>query len=77
MQGLLTTKRGRHRYVFRDDHGYGPPKFWAWCIDDVPVKGRVMCHKWPKRPDGELVLFDLDEPPATVSYIPLLGPKMI
>jgi hypothetical protein len=71
MQGIVTTATGR--YLFRDDHAHGT-YVWAWNThDEVGTGDRVMTHKWQKLPAGEVELFGLDSPPATVSYQPLLS----
>ena len=61
-------------YIFRDDHGYGAD-IWAWDIHGCYDKGMV--HKWSKMPNKKNIdyveLFDIDNPPATVSYQPLLN----
>lgn len=66
LQGIIVTKTGT--YLFRDDHGHDPC-IWAWNIHDDPTRGKT--HKWDKLPNGDVVLFDIDNPPETVSYIPL------
>ncbi|NCB03188.1 MAG: hypothetical protein EOM67_13700 [Spirochaetia bacterium] len=54
-------------YIFRNDVGnFG--EIWAWDIHDSQTT-----HKWNKLPKGgEIHLFDIDNPPATVGYIPAL-----
>lgn len=71
MKGLLVTPKG-DSYVFRDDHGYGG--IWAWNIYDLQSGDRSMTHKWKRIPRGSYVCaFDIDNPPHTVSYLPILG----
>ena len=66
-------------YVFRNDTGHGKD-FWAWdihgdCGDHIPVT------KWGKLPKAQgrkhyhVTLFDIEAPPRTVSYLPLLDDK--
>lgn len=69
MMGLIQTKH--HRYLFRDDHCH-EPGIWAWNIDEQ-VKDKMQTHKWVSMPKGIITVFDMDDPPATVSYIPALG----
>lgn len=58
-------------YIFRDDHAH-EPAIWAWNIRDE--YDRAMVHKWQGLPNKHVVeLFNIDNPPATVSYQPLLG----
>ena len=59
-------------YVFRDDSGYGG--VWAWNIHDDIVAGHIQTHKWPRLPKGIVTEFDVDDPPVTVSYVPVLAP---
>jgi len=68
MTGILKINSGT--YIFRDDHGHGN-EIWAWNIKDDYT--RAMTHKWKKIPNNaEVELFDIDRPPATVSFQPLL-----
>jgi len=70
IEGLIRTKNGV--FVFRSNpHGSG---FVAWDIYDLgsSICDRATCHKWTTLPKGEVVLFDLDCPPRTVSYLPCL-----
>jgi len=71
MKGLIHIKSGS--YLFRDDHGFYPIIF-AWNIHTPIENDRVVCNKWHKLPKRYVVeFFDIDCPPATVSYQPLLG----
>jgi len=63
-EGLIVTKNGK--FVFR----WHETEFWAWSIYDAYDRG--MTHKWEKLPAGEVVLFDIDNPPQTISYLPIL-----
>jgi len=33
---------------------------------------RLMTHKWKKLPRGFVTIFDIENPPDTVGYIPIL-----
>ena len=69
MTGLITTRN--NTYLFRDDHHYDPC-IWAWNIkDEKSGRGRSVLNKWHKMPKGYIELFDLDNPPRTVRYIPM------
>lgn len=68
MKGILTINSGT--YIFRDDHAHGDC-IWAWNIHDD--YDRAMVHKWNKIPKGaEVHFFDIDNPPPTIPYQPLL-----
>lgn len=73
MQGIVILHSGT--YLFRDDHAHGR-EYWAWNIHDEYV-GKNKTHKWAEFPKRKNVMyieiFDIDNPPLTVSYIPLLG----
>jgi len=70
MQGMLTHKN--ESYLVRDDAGFDH-KYWAWNVHDKPKRGdNVVTHKWNTLPKGEMELFNLDQPPATVAYNPFL-----
>lgn len=68
MTGLIYTKNGS--FIFRDDHGHGK-QIWAWDIYDDYNRG--MTHKWNKMPKGFIIVFDIDNPPSTISYIPIIN----
>lgn len=69
MTGIIDIKSGT--YIFRDDHAHGD-KIWAWEIHDEYDK--PMTHKWSKIPrQAEVHLFDIDNPPQTVPYQPLIN----
>lgn len=70
MQGMITTKN--NTYIFRKDHAH-EPGFWAWRIYDPAPGDRVKTHKWKELPKGKIVLFNLDAPPRTLPFIPLLA----
>jgi len=74
-QGIISLESGD--YVFRSDH-CGEIKYWAWKIEPV-CTDRSQCYKWEKLPrpkkslfKGDVVLFDLENPPRTVSYLQIL-----
>lgn len=69
-EGLIRTKNGT--FVFRPNpHGQG---FVAWNIYELgsSVCDRATCHKWTSLPKGEIILFNLDNPPKTITYLPCL-----
>lgn len=71
MTGVIYLKSAA--YFVRDDHGFGP-EVWAWDTHADPgIEGRVPTHKWLRLPRGRLEVFDVESPPATVSYRPLLA----
>lgn len=65
--GILIRPDG-NRFIFRvhDD------EILAWDIFSDPSRG--MTHKWKKLPKGTVVGFDIDDPPSTVSFQPVLTP---
>lgn len=65
MAGIIKTQTGV--YVFRTDTG--DSFVWAWSIYDLD---RPVCHKWHSIPAGQVTLFDIDNPPTTVGYLPCL-----
>ena len=72
MQGIVTTTKGK-TYAFRDDHGHDP-NIWAWDVHDATPGDRIKTHKWEHLPQNSFaVLFDIDNPPQTVSYVPILS----
>ncbi len=68
MTGLLELN-GK-RYLFRNDDGNWEG-FVAWEIEDDKIK--PMTHKWKKLPKGVITLFDFENPPKSVGYLPQLG----
>ena len=76
-QGIISLESGD--YLFRADH-CGEIKYWAWRIEhDIPISDRSQCYKWGKLPrskksalKGHVELFNIDNPPRTLRYIPLL-----
>jgi hypothetical protein len=60
-----------NQYLFRCDHAHGQKVVWAWDIHGDYDK--AMTHKWNKMPKGAVIeYFDMDTPPQTVSYQPLI-----
>ena len=68
MTGIITINKTS--YIFRDDTGFSG--IFAWNIHAVVVCDRIQCHKWNKLPKGYIEVFDIDNPPETVRYIPIL-----
>jgi hypothetical protein len=63
---------GPSKYIFRDDTSY--EGVWAWNIHDDPgFSGHVTTHKWPTLPRGIVTVFNIDDPPETVGYVPILA----
>ena len=71
MTGMIKTKAG-HTFIFRNDHGFDSDEFWAWNIHDAMPGDRLKTHKWKKLPRGFVTIFDIENPPDTVGYIPIL-----
>jgi len=77
IQGIISLESGD--YLFRGDH-CGEIKYWAWKIEPIiSISERSQCFKWDKLPrpkrslkTGHIELFNFDNPPRTVRYIPLL-----
>jgi len=65
MQGMIITQNGR--FVFRRHQN----EYWAWSIYDDYSRG--MTHKWKKLPEGTIIYFDIDNPPPTIPYLPILN----
>jgi hypothetical protein len=75
-QGIISLESGD--YLFRDDH-CGEIKFWAWKIEHDNITDRAQCYKWNKLPKpkkslklGHVTLFNMDDPPRTIPYLPIL-----
>jgi len=75
-QGFISLESGD--YIFRTDH-CGEIKYWAWKIEYENITDRSVCYKWNKLPKskknslkGHVTLFNLDNPPPTISYLPIL-----
>ena len=66
MTGLLITEK--KIYIFRTDTL--DDKIWAWDIHND--KQHEQCYKWDKMPKGEIITFDIDNPPQTVPFLPTL-----
>jgi len=71
MTGTIKTRSGK-TFVFRNDHGFDSNEFWAWDIHQSPICDRLMTHKWKKLPKGIITLFDIENPPETVGFIPMI-----
>jgi hypothetical protein len=77
IQGIISLESGD--YLFRSDH-CGEVKYWAWKIEsDITISERSQCYKWTKLPRskkssfaGHIELFNFDNPPRTLRYIPQL-----
>ena len=76
IQGLINLESGL--YLFRGDV-IDHHKYWAWKIEHDNITDRSMCYKWAKLPKskkssmkGDVILFNLDDPPPTVPYLPIL-----
>ena len=67
LMGILTVRSGK-RFVFR----YVDGLWLLWGHDSDPTEGA--CHKHRTLPHGTVELFDVDDPPRTVSYLPVMGP---
>lgn len=69
MQGLVIFND--KKYIFRDDDAYLAPKeIRAW--DVYSESHRASSEKWQSFPkDSIIITFDLDNPPKTVSYLPI------
>ena len=76
-QGIINLESGS--YIFRDDV-HAEQKYWAWKIEPViDISDRSQCYKWNKIPKskrsskkGDVILFDVDNPPRTLSWNPFL-----
>ena len=70
MQGVLTMDRTGSVFIFRDD--FTPDgKIHAWeYYADAGI--HAITYKWDRLPAGHVSLFNLDNPPSTVPYTPLL-----
>ena len=66
MTGILTTAKGK--FIFRTDN-QNDYSIVGWLICEV----KPITHKWLKLPKGTVELFDIDNPPKTVSYLPDLN----
>lgn len=71
IQGLVVVDG--IQYVFRTAHGY-EAAIWAWRTHDSTYYWRQTTYKWERMPKGAVIeMYDLEDPPATVSYIPTLN----
>jgi len=69
MTGTLKTPSGT-LYAFTDEHS-SDAVILAWDVHDEDYS-RMLTHKWAVLPKGEVNLFDFENPPATVTFLPLL-----
>ena len=72
MTELIKIRSGK-KFVFRNDHAFDSNVFWAWDIHDSAPVGRLKTHKWDRLPKGNVILFDIDNPPSSVGFIPILN----
>lgn len=68
VEGVLELHGTRYLFRLADD---GQHRYWAWEVDDCSCKS--FCHKWKKVHGATAEVFNLDNPPATVSFIPSLS----
>jgi len=76
IQGIISLESGD--YLFRGDV-YADQKYFAWMIEHDNLTDRVKCHKWTKLPrpkkkllKGDVILFNVDDPPRTIPWLPIL-----
>jgi hypothetical protein len=70
MTGILYYKD--ERYLISNNHGHGK-MWWAWKIE-TDIKNKPYTFKWKKIPrSGYLEVFDFENIPPTVSFLPLLS----
>ena len=55
-------------FIFRNDSA-DDNRILAWDISTLD-NSKIMTHKWDKLPKGEVTLFDVDDIPDTVNFIP-------
>lgn len=74
MQGLIKLESGL--YIFRTDHHH-EKAVWVWDIYKLLDGDSCPCHKWKKFPKHRNIkwveYFNLDSPPKTMRYLPILG----
>ncbi len=70
MQGLIKTKHSI--FIFRDDIAQDF-KYFAWEIYADGIGFKIHTHKWNRLPKEVITLFNLECPPQTVSYLPILN----
>lgn len=68
IMGLLTARSGT-KFIIRPDET-GDFAFLGWEIDSDYNRGQT--HKWRELPKGDIEWFDVDNPPQTVSYQPII-----
>ncbi len=60
------------KYIFRTDHGHGND-IWAWDYYDENYDSATV-HKWKVMPKNhQIEYFNIETPPQTVSYNPLIN----
>ena len=65
MEGILTTRNGKE-LAFRKVDGV----WLLWPVHSDFTRG--VTHKLPELPHGTVVEFDLENPPRTVGFVPIL-----
>lgn len=71
MNGMLKRPDGR-KCIMRSDHGF-KACYWAWSLNGIiDPGGRARTYKWKCLPKGCVTIFNIDSPPDTVSWNPLL-----
>ena len=66
MSGMVEVRSGR-RFLFRWHEG----QWLLWDVKSDPSRGRT--DKMEELPHGRVEIFDLDAPPSTVSFQPVLS----
>jgi len=69
LMGLLTARSGK-QFIFRPDET-GDYNWLGWEIDSDYTRGQT--HKWYELPKGDIEWFDIDNPPETVNYLPIIN----
>lgn len=68
IMGLLKTSKGKE-FIIRPDES-GDHEYLGWEIDSDYTRGQT--HKWDTLPKGDIEWFDIDDPPETVKYLPII-----
>ena len=68
IMGLLSARSGT-KFIIRPDET-GDFNFLGWEIDSDYNRGQT--HKWNELPKGDIEWFDVDNPPETVGYQPII-----
>lgn len=66
MSGMVEVRSGR-KFLFRFHDGV----WLLWDTESDISRGR--CDRMQELPPGNVVMFDIDDPPASVSFQPVLG----